>query len=38
MYQRLKTKGIFYCKQLVIRGYTGAKKNGECLLKSTSVL
>ena len=28
---------IFYCEQLVIRGYTGANKNAECLLQSTSV-
>ena len=33
-----KIAGIFYCERLVIKGYTGANKNTECLLQSTSVL
>ena len=31
MYQCFKIEGIFYCEQLVIRAYTGANKNTECL-------
>ena len=36
-YQCFKIEDIFYCAQLGMRGYTGANKNWECLLQSTSV-
>ena len=38
IYQCFKIECIFYCEELIIRGYTGANKNTECPLQSTSVL